>query len=187
MLENLVLALGSLGPGRGGCLVPLVWLSKYFNHKAMGVERLPGAEVWRRRQPSECFVPAFGLRFGGSFELLREESTRAGKIQLPLPGSSLGTLLSGERDTVQVFPAALVGLAEAGGTRVSGWRGAGQWVAGPVGAGRGKRGVPTLRQNRELSFGESGGHRWHVAKDGRRVVSRARERGGQDSMHVFCR
>lgn len=45
-----------------------------------------------------------------------EEKTGAGKLQLPLPGSSLGTLLSGERDTVQVYLAALVGLAETGET-----------------------------------------------------------------------
>ena len=68
----------------------------------------------------------------------REENTGAGKLQLPLPGSSLGTLWSGQRDTVQVYPAALVGLAEAGETGVSGWGGAGQWVGGTASAGGGR-------------------------------------------------
>lgn len=37
---------------------------------------------------------------------------------------------------------------------------------------RGKRGVVTLWQSREPSFWERGGCRWHVAKDGRCVVSK---------------
>ena len=48
---------------------------------------------------------------------------------------------------------------------------------------RGKRGVLTLWRGRELSFWERGGCRWHVAKGGRRDVSKGRERG-RKSLHA---
>lgn len=56
---------------------------------------------------------------------------------------------------------------------------------GPVGlsALEGEEGSPDPRQNWELSYLAGGGHRWHVAKDGRRVVSNGRERGNK-TLHI---
>lgn len=68
----------------------------------------------------------------------REENTGAGKIDSQLPANSQGNSLIRENDTDQLFPAELVGVAEAADISVSGWGGAGHLVGGSANIGGGR-------------------------------------------------
>ena len=75
-----------------------------------------GRGVRAQAAPRSVLLRPLGGGLEAALSWRREENTGAG----PLPGSSLGSLRSVEPDAVQVYAAALVGLAEAGETRLSG-------------------------------------------------------------------